>query len=95
VRIAAGWHPTAKSRRVAEVARKPIRFWPADSLRHSFASYWLPIPAARPRLCELMGNSPAVLKKHYRKLVPEQEAAKFWEILPEGRTVLPAMTTRN
>jgi len=85
VRIAAGWHPTAKSRQVAEAGRKPIRPWPADSLRHSFASYWLPIHADRPRLCELMGNSPAVLKKHYRKLVPEQEAARFWKILPEGR----------
>jgi hypothetical protein len=34
---------------------------PPDALRHSFASYWLPIHADRPRLAELMGNSPAII----------------------------------
>lgn len=86
VRIAAGWTCTARSRRQAEAARRPVRPWPADCLRHSFASYWLPIHSDRPRLCELMGNTVAVIKKHYRKLVPAEVAAKYWKILPEGRS---------
>lgn len=82
VRIRAGWHPTLKSRLNAEKEGATIRPWPADCLRHSFASHWLPVHNDRPKLAELMGNSVGVIKTYYRKLVKPELAKKYWKILP-------------
>lgn len=56
---------------------------PPDSLRHSFASYWLPVHHDRAQLAELMGNSPAIIAKHYRRPVPVSTARRFWETLQQ------------
>lgn len=54
---------------------------PPDALRHSFASYWLPIHADRPRLAELMGNSPEIIARHYRRPVPAAVARRYWQAI--------------
>jgi integrase len=63
---------------------KEAGIWPQDAPRHSFASHWLPIHKNRAELAELMGNSVDVIKKHYRKVVPNSEANAYWDILPKG-----------
>ena len=56
--------------------------WPEDISRHSFGSYWLRIHNDKPRLAEIMGNSPSVIEKHYKSPVKESDAKKYWAILP-------------
>ena len=57
--------------------------WPQDVLRHCYASYWLAIHKNRAELAELMGNTPDVIRQHYRRAIPEAEAKKFWALSPE------------
>jgi integrase/recombinase XerD len=56
--------------------------WPYDVMRHTFASYWLPVHQDRAHLSEIMGNSPAVIRRHYRRAIPLDEARAFWSLLP-------------
>lgn len=56
--------------------------WPQNALRHSFGSYHLARFNDAPRLALEMGNSPAMIFKHYRKLVKPNDAVRYWEIGP-------------
>ena len=56
--------------------------WKKDVLRHSAASYWLASDPDAPRIAMELGNSPAILLKHYREVVTDEEAKKFWALLP-------------
>ena len=60
-----------------------VEEWPHNALRHSFGSYFF----AKSRnenltACE-MGNSPAMVFKHYRALVKPEDMEKYWQILPD------------
>jgi len=59
--------------------------WQNDVLRHSYASCWLAIHKNRAELAELMGNSAAIIGKHYRRPVPQAEAEEWFNIWPETR----------
>jgi integrase len=61
--------------------------WHKDVLRHCFGSYWLPLYGDRARLAEEMGNSITVIKTHYRRAIPRQMAAPFWQLRPNARTL--------
>lgn len=65
--------------RVRDVAG--IRVWGQDCMRHSYCSYSLPIHGAM-RTAENAGHSEQMLFKHYRELVTEDDAKKFWAIVP-------------
>jgi len=54
--------------------------WPMDCLRHTFASYWLTRHSDKNELANQMGDSVAVINKHYRRAIPRSEAAAFWRI---------------
>lgn len=56
--------------------------WPQNALRHSFGSYRLPIIADAAKLALEMGNSPAMVFKHYREVVKPKVAAQYWNIRP-------------
>ena len=56
--------------------------WPQNALRHSFGSYYLAHFPDAAALALQMGNSPAMIFKHYRELVKPAESAKYWEIMP-------------
>jgi integrase len=59
--------------------------WPANVLRHSFASYHLAYHRnAAATAAELGHTSPAMLYKHYRELVKPDAAAQWWNVLPPG-----------
>jgi len=38
-------------------------------------------------LAELMGNSPEVIRRHYRKAILLNSAEAYWKILPSTKTV--------
>ncbi len=57
--------------------------WPADILRHTFASAWLATHKDIFELAQEMGNSPTVIKSHYDGAMDEDQAARLWEIMPD------------
>lgn len=73
VRVEAGWGGVQPGH--DGEARKT---WPADVLRHSFASYWLAVHQDRARLAEVMGNSVEVIARHYRRPVPREVGEAFF-----------------
>jgi hypothetical protein len=78
---------TKASQKKAKANGQPVKPWPEDCLRHSFASYWLPINNDRPKLAEIMGNSTDVIREYYRKPIKPGVAEKYWRIFPAPRTI--------
>jgi integrase len=79
VKIAAGFGPGGRA-------------WPVDVLRHCYGSYWLAVHRDRAHLAELMGNSLAVIKTHYRRAIPPQIAHEYWQLsfsLPQTAKIIP------
>jgi integrase len=74
--------PVGFSRRLKSYQRCLEIRWIPDGLRHSFATYWLGVHQNRNRLAELMGNSPAIIGRHYLKPVSRSEAQRFWVMTP-------------
>jgi len=58
-----------------------IEDWPANGLRHSFASYHLAMFDID-KTAKVMGNSVGVIHNHYKALVTQGEAEKFWNLRP-------------
>ena len=57
--------------------------WPANALRHSFASYHLAqFKNAAATAAELGHTSPAMLYKHYREVVRPDAAGQWWQVTP-------------
>jgi integrase len=56
--------------------------WKKNGLRDSFISYACAITKDIGRVADMSGNSPAVIRKHYLKLVSEADAEKFFRIFP-------------
>ena len=57
--------------------------WPRNVLRHSFISYRIAIVKSADQVALEAGNSPSMIFKHYRELTTEQEAEKWFGILPK------------
>jgi integrase len=56
--------------------------WPHNGLRHSFGSYHLARFNDAAKLALEMGNSPAMIFRHYRELVRPKDAERYWKIAP-------------
>jgi integrase len=67
-------------------ARAGLADWPPNAMRHSFASYRLAQCQDAARVSLEMGNSPAMVFAHYRELVKERDAARYWKIMPGADT---------
>ena len=61
--------------------------WKNNALRHSFGSYRLALIRSQETLALEMGNSPAVIFRHYRQLVTPGEAGR-WFAKPMGTSRL-------
>jgi integrase len=59
-----------------------LQNWPQNGLRHSFGSYHLARFNDAAALALQMGNSPAMIFKHYRQLVKPKAAQEYWNITP-------------
>jgi len=64
--------------------------WPHNALRHSFGSYHYAQHSDENRTAAEMGNSPAVIFRHYRALVKPEATKAFWLLRPasDGKTIL-------
>jgi integrase len=66
-----------------KLARRLEIPWPANGLRHSYASFHLAHFKDAPALSLEMGHTgPAMLFAHYREVVSPEAAALYWEIRP-------------
>ena len=57
--------------------------WPRNVLRHSFGSYHLAFHKNEALTAAEMGNSPAVIFRHYRALVTPEAAERYWNLISE------------
>jgi integrase len=70
--------------------------WPRNVLRHSFISYRIAIVKSADQVALEAGNSPSIIFKNYRELTTEQEAEKWFGILPkEGQWENRAMVSKR
>jgi len=72
--------------------QRPVA-WKANALRHSYASYRFAQTGDAGRVAGELGNSAAMVRKHYRELVKPADAARWFAVRPEAPvnvTALPA-----
>ena len=76
----------AHHRAVSALAASLKIDWPRNVLRHSFISYRIAIVQSADQVALEAGNSPSIIFKHYRELTTEEQAEKWFSIMPkEGR----------
>ena len=73
----------ALHREVTALARALKLDWPRNVLRHSFISYRIAIVKSADQVALEAGNSPSIIFKNYRELTTEEEADKWFGILPK------------
>lgn len=56
--------------------------WPQDVLRHTAASMWVALERDVGKVAFELGNSPAMLYRHYIDLVKRTDAEEFWGVKP-------------
>lgn len=66
----------------AVVREAVVSPWPHNALRHSFGSYHYASAANENLTAAEMGNSPAVIFRHYRALVKPEDAKAYWRLRP-------------
>jgi hypothetical protein len=69
----------------AAKARAGFKSWPANAMRHSYASYRLADCHDAARVSLEMGNSPQIIFAHYRELVKPKDAKSYWQIKPASK----------
>ena len=65
--------------------RKKVKVpYPQNAARHSFASYHIALFEDGIKTAVMLGHkNPVLLYDTYREVVPEEEAKRYWEIIPE------------
>lgn len=74
-------YDTARERRLRSILRKEGVPMSPDILRHTFASYRFPV-IGDGELSQDMGNSPAIVFRHYRGVVSRADADAFLQLDP-------------
>lgn len=67
---------------LVKICRSAGVTWPNNALRHSFGSYRLASGVPEGQVAMEMGNTPAVIFRHYRKLVTPAQAAEWFGVVP-------------
>jgi integrase len=67
---------------LSTVATKAKVGWKSNALRHSFVSYRVAQIKNIPQVAYESGNSPQIIDSNYRELVTEQDAVKWFSIMP-------------
>ncbi len=70
-------------REVTALARSLKMEWPRNVLRHSFISYRIAKIKSADQVALEAGNSPSIIFKHYRELTTEEQADKWFGIVPK------------
>ena len=74
--------PVGFWKRLRKLRSKAIVPWSCDILRHTAASMMLARDKDAASVALELGNSPEILFRHYRELVTNEEAVRFWSIRP-------------
>jgi hypothetical protein len=85
IKQAAGYIGREASEQPAEDAKKELKPWPSDVMRHTAISHYFRHCGSYGRTAEQFGNSEAIIKKHYQGRVNSEETAKFYAIAPKKR----------
>lgn len=56
--------------------------WIQDGLRHGFGTYYKALTKDIEKVADQMGNSVAVVKRHYARAIPADECREFWALTP-------------
>ncbi len=59
--------------------------WPHNALRHSFGSYYYAKVKNENLTAAEMGNSPAMVFRHYRAVVKADQVELYWDIRPDAK----------
>ncbi len=70
-------------REVTALARALNMEWPRNVLRHSFITYRIAKIKSADQVALEAGNSPSIIFKHYRELTTEDQADKWFGIVPK------------
>jgi len=70
-------------REVTTLARSLKMKWPRNVLRHSYISYRIAKIKSADQVALEAGNSPSIIFKHYRELTTEEQADKWFAIMPK------------
>ncbi|HEX5219947.1 MAG TPA: hypothetical protein VFZ59_10300 [Verrucomicrobiae bacterium] len=57
--------------------------WIADGLRHTFATNFASLEKNYSTVAWYMGNSVAMIKKHYAQTIPSEPLNEFWNMIPD------------
>ena len=71
-------------REVTALARALNMEWPRNVLRHSFITYRIAVVKSADQVALEAGNSPAIIFKNYRELTTEDQADKWFSIVPKA-----------
>ena len=83
-----------RAKRVA-LAKKTGIEWDQDLMRHTSASMMLARDRDAGKVAEQLGHSPAILLRHYRELVSDEAAARYWKVFPEMKETALGSTFRS
>lgn len=72
------------SRQIAELCEAAGVKWQRNCLRHSYISYAVAESNDIPAVAIHSGNSPAVIRKHYLRVVRPGAAKAWFSVLPTG-----------
>lgn len=85
--------PDLRRKLEADRARAEITPWPANAMRHSFASHFYGYFKDATQLKHELGHTRETTAfKHYRRLVLPKDAKAWWSILPQPQPNIVAMT---
>lgn len=75
---------TELRRKVGELEEITPRIinWPQNALRHSYGSYRMAVTKNAHQVSNEMGDSPAMITRHYDNPRPKTQAAAYWAIYP-------------
>jgi integrase len=95
VKLAVGF---GNPKRISKQARKEhpeLKEWTQDILRHTAISFHLARCQHEGKTATWAGNSPDMVQRHYKGLVTQTQARRFWKILPpSNRKIIQLKTAK-
>lgn len=93
VKLYAARHKRTTRKPVSEVVAELLAVkWKSNALRHSSASYRFAVTGDAGRVAGELGNSAAVVHRHYRELVKPADAKRWFAVAPNAEANFVTMS---
>jgi integrase len=89
VKAIAGWGGRSKEKK----GKEELKPWTQDIMRHTAISYHLARYQHEGKTATWAGNSPDMVQRHYKGLVTNAQARRFWKILPPSSRKIVQLKT--